>query len=219
MRAPGASARGGRLAEGLLRSPFMTAGISRGRVSIGAVLLLAWAGSAHADDAVPDPDSPRTELAPAAVETHWYGGRVLLADAASLAVLAGGAALDAPPVIALGVAGWFLASPVLHAQHATVGRGLGAFALRLGLPLAGFLVAKTLTNGCWRDPNASDTCDLGAEMGATLLGAISAGVIDVAWLARDSHAVAPARRRTTQSANVVVLPQAGGALMGLAGTF
>jgi len=188
------------------------------KLTISALVLAALgATAARADEpAVGEaaPDSP-----PAASAWHWYGGRILLADGASLAVMTAAGFADAPPLLVVGAAGWVLASPILHAQHGSLARGVGALALRVGLPVSGFLIGKALTEGCWRDPNASDTCDLGAEMAGTLMGAISAGVIDSVWLARDRHEVAPPGEAASAAASVVVLPERGGALMGLAGRF
>jgi hypothetical protein len=181
--------------------------------------LLLAANPARADDIPLEAAPPVADSAPATV-SHWYGGRLLLADAASLAVLAGGASLRATPVALLGFAGLFVASPIVHAAHAGLGRGVTSLALRLALPTLGFLLAKSATDGCWRDPNASDTCDFGAEIGGTLLGGIAAEVIDVVWLAHDVHPVEPPPGGGGHaSAQLVVVPQNGGTIMGLAGRF
>src|SRR5262245_27935608 len=106
--------------------------------------LLLAAGSARAGDPLP------------AEEPHWYGGRLLLADAAAVAVFAVGGSQGGAPVAVLGVGGWALGSPIVHATHGSVGRGVVSLALRVGLPLMGFMLGKSSSEGCWRGANASD---------------------------------------------------------------
>jgi hypothetical protein len=174
------------------------------------------AGAARADEG-------RAESAPAAWQSHWYGGRLLLADGASVALMAAGGQTESLPLLGLGLAAWAVTSPILHAQHAGVPRAVGSLALRVGLPALGFLLAKSATDGCWRDPSASDTCDIGAETVGVLLGAIAAEILDVALLAHDEHAVAPppppAAAPDVGSVQLVLAPRDGGAFMGVAGRF
>lgn len=182
-------------------------------------LLFALAGRAHAGEGPTDP-SPSVEGAEELTETHWYGGRLLLADGASLAVLAAGGSLRSTPVFLAGFAGWFLASPIAHAEHAGLGRGAASLVLRVGLPALGLLAGQSSANGCWREVGASDSCEVGAGAGGLLLGAIAAEIIDVALFARDAHAAAPRPSREQAFAEPVVVPAAGGgAVMGLAGRF
>jgi hypothetical protein len=143
-----------------------------------------------------------------------------VADGASLAILAAGAASSSAPLAIVGVAGWFLASPVVHVSHAGVGRGLGSLALRIGLPVVGILIANIASDGCWREPGASDNCDTAAQAEGLLLGAVAAEVLDVAWLARDARPVEPAPHGSDHPfAQLVVSPAVGGASVGLVGRF
>jgi hypothetical protein len=180
-------------------------------------LVLALAGQARAAADVPEDAPAAVEDAEPALVPHWYGGRVLLADGASVAVLAAGGALRSTPVLVAGLAGWFLAAPVVHARHATFGRGAASFALRVGLPTLGLLVGQAASRGCWNDVGASDSCEVGAGAGGLFLGVLAAEIVDIALLARDAHPAEPPPEHAF--ASPVVVPQQGGAVMGLAGRF
>jgi hypothetical protein len=169
-------------------------------------------------------DAPAVQLEPRdgepASASHWYGPRLLLADAATIAFAAASAGSESAPLTVLGLASWVLASPALHAEHAGLPRAGVSLALRLGLPALGFAIAQSTSDGCWRAPNASDTCDIGAEITGVMLGAIFAEIIDVAMVAHDSHAVAPPPPTPTRgSAQLLFAPKSDGGLLGIAGSF
>jgi hypothetical protein len=192
----------------------------------GALLLsiltcaLLRAAPVRAEEPDVAPEAGAAEEPALSVAPHWYGGRVLLADGVSLALLAGGAAARLDPVAVVGFAGWFLAAPIVHGSHAGVSHALGSLALRVGLPLVGLAIGQAASDGCWRQPGASDTCDVAAGMTGLLLGVVAAEILDVAWLARDAHPVAPSPSANDAARTQLVLaPQTGGAMLGLAGRF
>jgi hypothetical protein len=178
---------------------------------LAVVVTLLLGGAARAQEAEVAPTEP-------AMEAHWYGGRILLADGSAVAVMAAGGGLGSGPLALVGVAGWFVASPLVHAQHAGAGRGLGSFALRAGLPLAGLVLANAASHDCWKEPGASDSCDVGAGLAGLLLGVIGAEILDVAWLARDAHPVEGAHAES-RAPQLVFLPQGDGLSVGLVGRF
>jgi hypothetical protein len=152
------------------------------------------------------------------VEPHWYGGSVLLADGLSLGLFAGGAAVT-PSLAIAGAAGWVLAAPIIHASHAGFGHAAGSLGLRLGLPLLGMLLGAAAVDGCWREPNASDACEAGMEVGGFMLGAVVAEILDVAWLARDEHPIASPPAPSHPTVQFALTPRSGGAVLGLGGSF
>jgi len=114
----------------------------------------------------------------------------------------------------------FVTAPVVHGVHAGPGRAVLSFALRVGLPLAGFALAKAASKGCWNQPDASDTCEIGAGVAGLFVGVVGAEILDVAWLARDRHpAEPPARAAPAAGAQLVFLPTSDGGSVGLVGRF
>jgi len=104
-------------------------------------------------NAAPVPSAP----APAPANTEWYGLPLLVSDLASAALwsLAAGAATSGPnnpagALVVLGVPGYLITSPIVHAVHGHGWRAVGSVVLRLALPAAGgvvgaFVGAETCT--------------------------------------------------------------------------
>ena len=75
----------------------------------------------------PRPEPPRK---------HWYGGQIMLSDAAALVLVVttlqiSNHELQIASAIATGTT-YFGASPIVHALHGNFGRGAGAIGIRLG---------------------------------------------------------------------------------------
>jgi hypothetical protein len=66
---------------------------------------------------------------------------VLIADGIGVALLVGGLATENADVAALGVTSLVLATPIVHTAKGHPGRGLLSLTLRIGLPLAGSIIA------------------------------------------------------------------------------
>src|SRR5438552_8266040 len=96
--------------------------------------LLASPIVAHADDR-PAP----VDVAPAPPRV-WYGWQPLIADAAAAGLFVGGLATERYEVADLGLAGFALASPIIHGAHRHGVKAVGALALRVALPITGALV-------------------------------------------------------------------------------
>lgn len=106
---------------------------------------------------------------------RWYGYQTLIVDAASgLLVAAGSTGKEDGTLIALGVIGYGLGSPLVHSFHGHGGKFWGSFGLRLGMPLG---LALMGTTACPHD----DACPLAGA----LIGVAGAVAIDAAVIARE----------------------------------
>lgn len=120
----------------------------------------------------PPPREPETEM-----ESRWYGWQILIVDGASIVTM---------PIL-VGVGGYFLGGPIVHAAHDHWGMG----ALSLGLRVAGPTVGILAMGGA---DCKGDFCGLGLLLGAAV-GAGVAIAIDVALLAHDEVPVTKAPER------------------------
>lgn len=168
---------------------------------------------------------------------HWYGGQVLLADGASLAlgfVLAKTGSSDGALVALAGA--WMVGAPIVHAVHRRPGTAVGSLAMRAGLTLGAYYAGgpckttcTTAVGSCADDSNASDhwqttsTICKGA-IGALLGGAI-ASAIDSALLSREEVPAASVPQAATPMHHRITLDSAGvyplhaGAGLSLGGRF
>ena len=108
---------------------------------------------AHADDAAGAAPAPAALAAPApAAMRVWYGGQTLFADLASFGAVALGAsiahsaAVSAGVIGGLGIVGYAVGGPIVHARRDHTGKALGSAALRLTLPVTGALVGSAIFN-------------------------------------------------------------------------
>jgi hypothetical protein len=150
-----------------------------------------------------DPPPPR-RFAPepeSKLDPQWYGGTVLIVDAASALAL-----VALPPA---GVAGYGLGAPAVHVAHGRPGAAAGSLALRLGAVL--WAIGLSMPTAECEDTGMN--CGSGLEPVAPLLGAIAVDAIFLSWKTPESsRAAAPA-----------VLPavafRPGGGTVGLSGRF
>jgi hypothetical protein len=173
---------------------------------IGSCLwLLATSSLARAEEAPPPPK-----------QRHWYGGRILIGDGASIALFASGWAF--PPLGVVGATGWFLGAPIQHGVHAGPGRAWGSFGLRFGLPLVGLVGGALIGYSC---PGVSSAqhCSTGGGVIGAAAGFAAAEALDVAWLARDEHPAAQSVAAAGPAPQLVLAPRPGGGLVGLVGLF
>jgi len=157
------------------------------------------------------------------METSWYGYQTLFVDAASLGVLVVGVAASNDALGALGIAGYALGGPSIHAAHKRSGAVAGSLALRLGLPLAagGIGYAAASAHKCETDSDGNG-CDWAGLAGivtvgfSVFIGMTVASIVDAAALAHESIPASPATKPTLGFA---VAPTRGGATLGASGTF
>ncbi len=208
-----------------------------------AVLLIAACAPAFAqeENATPAPSgtafTPYAQPQPVArrsmsTRSRWYGWQTLIADGASiLGVPTVAGVTKAEPVAWLAVAGYFLATPIIHAAHRRVGIGLGSLGLRVAMPLAGAGIGLLTTGGCSRE-----LCSIPILVGAAA-GGLGAIALDAAALAyededeeQENDAVAAPPRAVAQRTRTPlhqrsfswapsISPQAGGLSLGAAGAF
>ena len=181
---------------------------------------LAAPAMARSGDDIFAPQSPPASAPaePAASPSHWYGGYVLAADSAALLVMVAGIGTRSPEVTLAGMGSWVLAAPVVHIGHGDPTQGILSLVLRLGLPLAGAVVAEQASEGCWNEPGASEECDVGWMYLGLLAGMAVVEVVDVALLARDDWPSLPNPPSDT-SVHLVLAPRDHGGIAGLSGRF
>jgi hypothetical protein len=130
---------------------------------------------------------PPAPAAPREPEREWYGWQTLSADASSFAMMFVGAE-ESPALVILGLGGFALAPPIIHAIHhddwtaPSLGMRLGG----LGLIFGGFVVAFGGSCLSFGDDETPSDCDeraaLGAAMAITGLGsALTAVVLDAVF--------------------------------------
>jgi hypothetical protein len=187
--------------------------------ALAALLLAAPASSAFA---APSPLPPSAPAEPADVAERerpvWYGYKLMLADAASLALVVGGVATDMAPLAVTGLGGVLLGAPIVHGAEGQSGRALGSLGMRVVLPLAGGALAVWAYDRNNRD---SGTCDcmggMFAYFGGVALGMGVAMMVDAAFLGWRSEPVAARRESLSLLPSFGLAP--GGGSVGLAGRF
>jgi hypothetical protein len=155
-------------------------------------------------------------LVPARPTRRWYGWQTLLVDAAAFGIATTTDInvdyLSQPTGVAV-VGLYTLGGPGVHLAHGNVGRAIGSFALRLGLPAAGWVIGSAGGN----DVGSAITGVLLAASGYLAAVAIDASVLS--WDIRDAprDAARPTPRRLTVAPSVGVTPRGGS--IGLIGAF
>ena len=147
----------------------------------------------------------------------WYGWQLMIADAASFALLF--------PTSGATVTTYLVGPPLIHAAHGQGWKAGTSIGLRLGVPLLAMLVA-THASSCSND---SEGCWLGPAALGFLVGAIVAAAIDdvaFAWEVSDDPGSRtdpaeprPASKPPGLSVSAGLLPYRQGAGLGLAGRF
>jgi hypothetical protein len=173
--------------------------------SLMTLVLATWSAAAVAQDATSVAESER----------HWYGGPILIADAAAFTLVVGSqlARLHTKVPIGFGLATFVLAPPVAHTLHGHWGRGLGSLGLRLGLPVLGGLALAGGIGTCHQD---DDSCYAeGALLGALVGMGVAASVDQLT--AFDRHETS-AKPRALIVVPTLAVGRAGGSI-GLAGLF
>ncbi len=177
------------------------------RLAGGDELTVPWSEIVSVDGAPREslesgtPPLPTPEERESALpRTHWYGWQTLLADGASVSLLC------SPYTAIVGIAGFVVASPVIHGVHGRAGAAVGSAALRLVMPVGGALmgleVASKLTSP--NSPNALGDVIMGGLAGA-FLGVLGASAIDAALLGWEPARAPSATKGATQAAPSIAL--------------
>jgi hypothetical protein len=148
-----------------------------------------------------DPPPARRFAPPPQSEPEWYGGTVLIVDAASVLAL-----VALPPA---GVAGFGLGGPAVHVAHGRPGAAAGSLAVRLAAVL-GAIALSMPTAEC---EDTGKNCGSGLEVVAPLLGAIPFDAVFLSWTTPESS------RATVPAVLPAVALRPGGWTVGLSGRF
>lgn len=119
----------------------------------------------------PIPTQPVPVVAPTASRReNWYGWQILTMALPSQAVFWTGYFAESPALVAIGLSGWGLTSPIIHgAVHGFVGRAFGGLAIESLAPLAaGGLVAAVASATGSKDRDVTDVAALGLLVGGVL---------------------------------------------------
>ena len=148
----------------------------------------------------PPPSAPPPYAGPP-LEREWYGWQGLVFDAAAIGIFVGGWAVDDGTIVG---AGWFtyvLGAPITHWAHGNVGRGFGDIGMRVGIPVAGFLVGGLFGFGAGVGGNGKFK-DLGPHSNGPVVGAVVGGAIaTVAMSALDAFVFAYTKPRPAEQAS------------------
>ena len=125
-----------------------------------------------------------------AEDGETYRGTMAIVDVASVAVIAGAAAGESAPGIAVGFAGYALGSPIVHAAHGRWGTAGLAFGLRVGVPAVATLI------GCGAGKSGKHG-GIGDAFGCLAGGALAAGAAVVAGVIIDYAVLASVDDSTT----------------------
>jgi hypothetical protein len=178
--------------------------------------------------AQPEPAEPAQPPAPTAraTESSWYGWQVMIADAASIAMMGSGLAARNAPIGYLGLGGYLVAAPIVHGAHGRVGVGFASFGLRAGLPMVGAMLGYAAAGSCSREEQEKLLgCFFhgwGEAVAGGLVGAAGAVVIDAALLAHETRPIAQPREDgipKVTSVSPSYDPRTRSAALGLGGTF
>lgn len=175
--APLAEAAGTLLAK---RSPMRAAVLV-----FGLSILLNWARPAAAQAVVAEPHRGSADTT---TTTEWYGGGILISDAATLAAWAAGIGGE-PSLGYVGLASYLVVPQIIHGVHGNGGGIALSLVTRMGAPIvfAGLLAATTGENCANDDPETEDMCRqrrLGRALVAGGVGILTAMVLDAAVYAR-----------------------------------
>ena len=173
-----------------------------------ALVLISTTMAAHAQPgshAGPPPAYVQpVPAAPQETRIGYYGWQVLLCDLSSVIALFG------ERTTALGMGGYLVLGPIVHASHGNTGRAWASAGLRLGLPLLGGVIGGA-------SHGSGDALDIMAGMVVGgMAGALGAMIIDSAALGWEQR---PVQRERP----LVVVPQVSvaehGVSLGVLGRF
>jgi hypothetical protein len=111
-----------------------------------------------------------------------YGWQIVVADVSSVAVTIAGGVAESDAVAGIGVAGYFLAPPVVHFAHRNVWQGFGSLGLRIAGPFLGGAIGNAVAN-C-RDREGRDWCGVVPITVGVFAGILGAMAVDAAVFAR-----------------------------------
>lgn len=137
------------------------------------------------------PVAPVAPLAPAAppppkMVKDTYGGHVALADGVAVGLILLGAQTEAEPLIAAGVAGYFLGGPIVHSAHGRGKTSAASLGLRVLGPLASGAVGAGVFQIAYGRPSEGQddyAAPLGFAVGAAV-GLVVSPILDATVLAR-----------------------------------
>ncbi|MEP6655491.1 MAG: hypothetical protein ABJA82_19150 [Myxococcales bacterium] len=183
----------------------------------------------------PTPEAPQPAPSvpaapPTALETRWYGWQLLLADVASIYVLANS---DIPTAGRVGGFGSLvLTAPVLHVVNHNMNGAIASLAVRGGVTLLAFLITRSEPEPCPQGDPVCPAGQIGGQVGdaflalGLLLGGVIFAVVDDTVLAKvsvpsTSSRPAPASSGSSPIAGLApfIAPTAGGLSCGLGGAF
>jgi hypothetical protein len=146
---------------------------------------------------------------------EWYAGKLVAADAISLITFYAGAQSESASALpALGLGGYLLAAPIIHATEGRPAVALGSFMLRLGLPIVGATVAS-MTYKSEQDDHCDCMGDAIAVIGGLAVGMLVAMPLD--YLLLGHKRVQQPKKRVSLLPTFTVAQQ--GASFGVAGRF
>lgn len=159
-------------------------------------------------------------------ETKSYALQTLAADGASIATVVSGAAIGQTPGAAMsivGVAGYALATPIIHGLHHNWDRAAGSLGMRvLGIPVATIGGALVGLAACPTPKTDGAAIAIGAVC-AGVGGVAGAGLGAIVISAIDAVAFANEKVPRAPASGVTVAPtfdaSARGASVGLGGSF
>jgi hypothetical protein len=185
-----------------------------------AFLIAAAAGPARADAPGATVALPVAPLAPAPPATVWYGWKPLTVDLAALGAAYACDKTNWGPACFGAFMGYIMVPPIMHIHHSGW-RSMGSLALRIGLPIVGWLA--TLDLHCMSDHSApSDgTCNDGGN--GFIGGVVAAMIIDDLFAFDEVTPTAPTPAPRAAPHAVSLAPTfaltRGTAGLGLAGSF
>lgn len=147
----------------------------------------------------------QAQIVPTSKETErrWYGWETLTMDAVSIAAM---------PVAGVGVGGYLLGAPIIHAAHDRWGIAAASLGLRVGLPIVGAMAGVKLENCPKAGQYDEGMCGLGGALLGMGVGMLTAIIIDAAVLsyervpATSANATSGGSARATSTTSVAIAP-------------
>jgi hypothetical protein len=112
-----------------------------------------------------------------------YGWQIVIADVSSVAVTIAGGVAESDGVAGIGIAGYFLAPPVVHFAHRNVWQGFASLGLRIAGPFLGGAIGTAVAN-CGEDREGRDWCGVVPITVGVFAGILGAMAVDAAVFAR-----------------------------------
>jgi hypothetical protein len=170
--------------------------------------------------------SPSPSASPSASPSpsidRWYGWQILIADAGALgftALALGASAAHssdaaALPPLAVAAGSFVFGGPVVHAVHGHWGKAGGSLALRVGLPLLGWLAGAGVGQGSCHYNYDHEGCWVGYAALGLLAGGVAAMIVDDALLGHERVTASP-----RSQASVAFTPSRDGGGLSVVGRF